>query len=255
MVSRELSFFKNVSPSTQRAQTILLCALCVLCERSFSIIRNRLAVVAIGEQSERTRIDVDVDGSNVPVAEGELHNVRVVTAKGPAQLGHGLGERILGAGGAAGADVVIAVVHGTIPPADAELAERDMLLTYDDGVAEAVEDVREANSLASKLEGAVHRAHSVRQKVEAGRADAGGVVAQGARVVGAARWAIAGHVAGDAGQRIARGGASRRAEIVLEGGHPGDVRLLIVAPLQLPLREQVVLFHERQQQDRPGGVR
>src|SRR5438105_10014573 len=113
------------------------------------------------------RIDVDVERSDMPVAEGELHDSRMVTPKCPRQLGHGLGKRILGTGSAAGADVVIAVVHGAIPPAHAELAERDMLLTNDDGVAKAVEDVREANSLASKLEAAVHGTHSVRLEVEA----------------------------------------------------------------------------------------
>jgi len=47
---------------------------------------------------------------------------------------------------------IFAVVKGIVPPADSQLALRDLFFAHKDGVAQTVDDVFKPNALASRLE-------------------------------------------------------------------------------------------------------
>src|SRR5262249_17266633 len=227
------------------------------------------------------------DRPHAAVAEGELTDAGVIaTELGPEALGRPERQGVAGTGRAASEadDVPIVDAPVALRVAIAELAEPDVLLPEEEGVAQPVRDVAETGhrTLGAQDRGRspFHRAPDIVPRYErhtegavaalagdtAGLGvevvpNAGGIIAHGAGIVcrrgSAAREGCIGRVAADAERRgRAAAGAKVRLDGRLADGVAGsDVGpLVVVQARDVPLPEEVVLLQIGQEQDRPGDA-
>src|SRR5262249_50704346 len=129
-----------------------------------------------------------IDGNRQPVhaavPKDKLAHAGVVAAPAPVGVIDGAGDGETDASRADGTVAIVAVVDRAIPAADAEFRLRNVLFARQDGVAQAVFNLHQANSLSGPERPVGFRGNSqIVVAVGARGAHVGGVVAQGAGII------------------------------------------------------------------------